>query len=80
MTRTVYSHLIHGYFEKDRLLFSFLLTSEVHVLVCGNGPCHFFGTMQRNTTKFGVVVAANSSCLYLDLDLCSYFSFSVVSV
>ena len=41
---------------------------------------HFFGTMQRNTTKFGVVVVANSSCLHLDLDLCSSFSFDVVSV
>ena len=36
--------------------------------------------MQQNTTKFGVVVAANSSCLHLDLDLCSSFSFDVVSV
>ena len=36
--------------------------------------------MQRNTTKFGVVVVANSSCLHLDLDLCSSFSFDVVSV
>ena len=35
--------------------------------------------MQRNTTKLGVVVA-NSSCLHLDLDLCSCFSFDVVSV
>ena len=42
--------------------------------------CHFFGTMQRNTTKFGVVVVDNSSCLHLDLDLCSSFSFDVVSV
>ena len=33
--------------------------------------------MQRNTTKFGVVIAANSSCLHLDLDLCSSFSFVV---
>ena len=41
---------------------------------------HFFGTMQRNTAKFGVVVAANSSCLHLDLDLCSSFSSGVVSV
>ena len=41
---------------------------------------HFFGTMQRNTTKFDVVVAANSSCLHLDLDPSSSFSFGVVSV
>ena len=40
----------------------------------------FFETMQRNTTKFGMVVVANSSCLHLDLDLCSSFSFDVVSV
>ena len=39
--------------------------------------CHFFGTMQQNTTKFGVVVVANSSCLHLDLDLCSSFSFAL---
>ena len=36
--------------------------------------------MQRNTTKFGVVIAANSSCLHLDLDLSSSFRFGVVSV
>ena len=36
--------------------------------------------MQRNKTKFGVVVVANSSCLHLDLDLYSSFSFDVVSV
>ena len=36
--------------------------------------------MQRNTTKFGVVVVANSSCLHLDLALCRSFSFDVVSV
>ena len=36
--------------------------------------------MQRNTTKYGVVVVANSSCLHLDLDLCSSFSFDVVSL
>ena len=36
-------------------------------------PCS--GT-QRN---FGVVVVANSSCLHLDLDLCSSFRFDVVS-
>ena len=36
--------------------------------------------MQRNKTKFGVVVVANSSCLHLDFDLCSSFSFDVVSV
>ena len=36
--------------------------------------------MQRNTTEFGVVVVANSSCMHLDLDLCSSFSFDVVSV
>ena len=30
--------------------------------------------------KFGVVVVANSSCLHLDLGLCSSFSFNVVSV
>ena len=42
--------------------------------------CHFFGTKQQNTTKFGVVVAANGSCLQLDLGLCSSFSFGVVSV
>ena len=41
---------------------------------------HFFETKQRNTTKFGVLVVANSSCLHLDLDLCSSFSFDVVSV
>ena len=40
----------------------------------------FFGTMLRNKMKFGVVVVANSSCLHLDLDLCSSFSFDVVSV
>ena len=42
--------------------------------------CHFFGTMQQNTTIFGVVVAANSSYLHLDLDLCSSFSFGIVTV
>ena len=47
---------------------------------CGTFSCHFFGTMQQNTTKFGVVVAANSSCLHLDLDLYSSFGFDVVSV
>ena len=36
--------------------------------------------MQRSTTKFGVVVVANISFLHLDLDLCSSFSFDVVSV
>ena len=36
--------------------------------------------MQRNTTKFAVIVVANSSYLHLDLDLCSSFSFDVVSV
>ena len=36
--------------------------------------------MQQSTTKFGVLVAANSSCLHLDLDLCSSFSFDVVNV
>ena len=29
--------------------------------------------------KFGVVVADNSSCMNLDFDLCSSFSFGVVS-
>ena len=41
---------------------------------------HFSITVQRNHMRFGVVVAANSSCLHLDLDLCSSFSFGVVSV
>ena len=36
--------------------------------------------MQQNTTIFGVVVAANSSCLHPDLYLCSSFSFDVISV
>ena len=36
--------------------------------------------MQRNTTQFGVVAVANSSCMHLDLDLCSSFSYDVVSV
>ena len=30
--------------------------------------------------KFGVVIAANSSCLHLDLDLSSSFSVGVVSI
>ena len=34
--------------------------------------------MQQNTTKFGVVVVANSSCLHLDFHLCSSFGFDVV--
>ena len=39
-----------------------------------------FGTMQWKTTKFGVVVVANSSCMHLDLYLCSCFSCDVVSI
>ena len=42
--------------------------------------CNFFGSMQQNATKFGVIVAANSSCLHLDFDRYSSFSFGVVSV
>ena len=30
MTRSAYSHFVHGYFEKDRLLFSLFLALEVH--------------------------------------------------
>ena len=51
-----------------------------HLPVCGNVSCHFFGTMEWNKKKLGVVVAANSSCLHLDFDLCSSFSLGVVSV
>ena len=36
--------------------------------------------MQQKTMKFGVVIAANSSCLHLDLDVSSSFRFDVVSV
>ena len=36
--------------------------------------------MELNITKFNVVVAAISSCLQLDLDLCSSHCFGVVSV
>ena len=42
--------------------------------------CYFFGTMQQKTTKFGVVVAAISSCFHLDWDLSSSSSFSAVGV
>ncbi len=31
MTRAAYSHFVRGYFEKDRLLFSFFLSLEIEI-------------------------------------------------
>ena len=41
---------------------------------------HFSVTIQRNCMKLGVFVAANSGRLRISLDLCSSFSFGVVSI
>ena len=41
---------------------------------------HFSITMQRNRMKFGGIIAPNSGCLTLTLELCSFFRFGVVSV
>ena len=41
---------------------------------------HFSITVQRNHMRFGRIVAPNSGCLSLTLELCSSFSFGVVSV
>ena len=71
------AHFIHPFFSDWHKNWAFFNPINLYG---DTFSCHFFGTMQQNTLKFGVVVAANSSCLHLDLDLCSSFSFGVVSV